>query len=151
MKISRKTIRMIFYFYLIFLIVFVVIKFNGSITELSDRISSFRYLREEGAWNCNFVLFRTISSQIRDISSQWAYLNILGNTAVFLPFGFLLPLSFEKCTKFLITLIICAVSVLVIEAFQFVTMLGVFDIDDILLNLLGGIIGYVCYIIYKKY
>ena len=37
-------------------------------------------------------------------------------------------------------------SILLIEIFQFLTKLGTFDVDDIILNVFGGLIGYLLYI-----
>lgn len=42
-------------------------------------------------------------------------------------------------------MLICFISVIGIEVFQFVTMLGFFDVDDIMLNMTGCIIGYLIY------
>ena len=68
-------------------------------------------------------------------------INLLGNTIMFIPFGFLSWLnakyfSFKK-------LIVDFLSVLIIvEALQYLTRLGVFDIDDLALNSLGVWIGF---------
>ena len=68
-------------------------------------------------------------------------INLLGNIIMFIPFGFLGWLnakyfSFKKLiVDFLSTLII-------VEALQYLTRLGVFDIDDLALNSLGVWIGF---------
>jgi len=68
-------------------------------------------------------------------------INLLGNIIMFIPFGFLGWLnakyfSFKK-------LIVDFLSVLIIvEALQYLTRLGVFDIDDLALNSLGVWIGF---------
>jgi glycopeptide antibiotics resistance protein len=51
----------------------------------------------------------------------------------------------KKCRKLVKTISICFISIIGIESFQFITMLGYFDIDDILLNILGCLIGYCVY------
>ena len=74
--------------------------------------------------------------------SDWMTLvNLFGNILVFIPFGFL-GLVDEKY-KDLKTLMIHFLSVLIIVEFlQYFTRLGVFDIDDLLLNTLGLIFGF---------
>ena len=68
-------------------------------------------------------------------------INLFGNIIMFIPFGFLGWLnakyfSFKK-------LIVDFLSVLIIvEALQYLTRLGVFDIDDLALNSLGVWIGF---------
>lgn len=68
-------------------------------------------------------------------------INLFGNIIMFIPFGFLGWLnakyfSFKKLiVDFLSTLII-------VEALQYLTRLGVFDIDDLALNSLGVWIGF---------
>ncbi len=47
------------------------------------------------------------------------------------------------------TFIISFASILGIEIIQFVTYLGSADIDDVLLNLIGSVMGYAVYMIYR--
>lgn len=73
-------------------------------------------------------------------------INLLGNIVMFIPFGFL-GLVNQKFNKLSILLIHFLSVLLVMEALQYFTRMGIFDIDDILLNSLGVIIGFW---IYKK-
>ncbi len=67
--------------------------------------------------------------------------NIGGNIILFVPFGFLGWFS-PKFLNFK-TLIIFFLSVItIVEALQYFTRLGVFDIDDIILNAIGVAIGF---------
>lgn len=80
--------------------------------------------------------------------------NLVGNIVGFLPFGFLLPVvnsSFEKLLK---TVTAAGFLSLMIEVAQLITGVGCFDVDDVLLNTLGGFIGYIlwlCYTQIRKY
>ena len=68
-------------------------------------------------------------------------INLLGNIIMFIPFGFLgwLNAKYFNFKK----LIVDFLSVLIIvEALQYLTRLGVFDIDDLALNSLGVWIGF---------
>lgn len=66
---------------------------------------------------------------------------VLGNVVMFIPFGFL-GWAFPQL-KDLKSLIIAFVSAIVIvEALQYFSRLGVFDIDDIILNTFGVYVGW---------
>lgn len=69
---------------------------------------------------------------------------ILFNMLMFAPLGFLLPLAWPKARRFWVT---AAASLAVtggIEFFQFVTGTGIFELDDLLHNLIGSLFGYFC-------
>ena len=67
--------------------------------------------------------------------------NILGNIVMFVPFGFL-GWIFPKLRNFK-PLVYRFLSVLLsVEALQYFTRLGVFDVDDLILNTLGVFIGF---------
>lgn len=138
-----KTVwKIIFVTYVCLLLYFVVIKFNGSI----DRVISIKESRDSGYWNYNLYPFRTITRYLEDIFHSYAYMNILGNIAPFVPMGFLIPIISKKYINALKTISISFICIIGIEVFQLITMLGFFDIDDILLNTFGCIIGYGIYV-----
>jgi glycopeptide antibiotics resistance protein len=60
-----------------------------------------------------------------------------------MPFGFLLPLVYIKINSFGKIFITGLLFILFIEFFQLFTKVGSFDVDDILLNSLGIMCGYV--------
>ncbi len=138
--------KIIFITYLYLLLYFVVIKFNGSI----DRITYIKANRDDGFWNYNLTPFRTISRYWEDIRYQYAYMNILGNIVPFIPLGFLIPTISKKYINALKTIFISLICIIGIEIFQFLTMLGYFDIDDIILNTFGCIVGYGIYAGFRK-
>jgi glycopeptide antibiotics resistance protein len=74
--------------------------------------------------------------------------NLLGNILIFVPFGFVLPFMYKRCRSFLfMTLLTFEVS-LVIEVVQLITRVGIFDVDDLLLNTIGGMVGYMLFRIF---
>jgi len=74
-------------------------------------------------------------------SSTYKFTNIAGNVLGFLPLGFLLPfVLFHRWGVALSILSVCLLSI-AFEYIQLYTGCGVFDVDDILLNSLGGITG----------
>lgn len=75
------------------------------------------------------------------------YENLIGNIVMFIPFGIFLPLLFRK--KLVQVALIAAASSCLIETIQYLNMsLGYYryvDIDDVILNTFGAIIGYWIY------
>jgi len=63
-----------------------------------------------------------------------------GNIAWFVPFGFLFPLIASK-SGFLRTVCFCFIFSLAIEVTQYIFYIGVADVDDLLLNTIGGAAG----------
>lgn len=147
MKKQTKAFIIIWWVYIVLLFVFVVVKFKGSFYELSDRINSFSM---HGSINYNLIPFRSMSVQIRRITQWWALKNLLGNIIPFIPFGFLLPIAYRKFNSAIKVLSTGLVSILLIEIFQFFTKLGNFDVDDIILNMIGIICGYFMFLLINR-
>lgn len=143
-----KVFITLWWVYIALLFIFVVVKFKGSFHELSDRINAYSM---PGFINYNLIPFRSISIQIEHITQWWALKNLLGNIIPFIPFGFLLPLAYKKSNSMIKVLSIGSVSVLLIEIFQFFTKLGSFDIDDIMLNIIGIICGYLTFLVIHRF
>ncbi|MDH6208779.1 MULTISPECIES: VanZ family protein [Chryseobacterium] len=93
----------------------------------------------------NIVRIKPIVSTIWFIQETISWLDIirivLGNVVMFIPFGFL-GWIFPQL-KNLKSLIITFVSAIVIvEALQYFSRLGVFDVDDVILNTFGVFLGF---------
>ena len=71
--------------------------------------------------------------------------NIFGNILVFMPYGFFIPMLFKKINTYVKFLVFILLIVILIEISQFFTMSGSFDIDDIMLNVIGASIAYGIY------
>ena len=81
----------------------------------------------------------------RQVGTMAALLNLGGNVAGFMPFGFLLPVLSSRLRKFWVTVPLgCALS-LAVECVQLAAKVGSFDVDDIILNTLGVILGYLLF------
>lgn len=105
----------------------------------------------------NLELFKEIKRFIkyREVVGFESFaVNILGNILAFTPFGFFLPLLNKKYRRFFYATFLSIMFTLVIELVQMLLKVGIFDVDDILLNTIGGVIGYilftVIYFIYGK-
>lgn len=137
----------LFFLYLFALFLLVAVKFDGSVWALVDRVQSYSQNRAAGIWNANLIPFRSIAPQLKYLPQWWALKNILANIFVFVPFGVLLPAAFPRVRPFGKSLACSVALILFIELFQLITMLGIFDVDDILLNLIGCLVGYALFAI----
>ncbi len=143
-----KTIRRIFIIYVIALTIVLLFKSGLSIYSIMDRISSVKTNREMGIWNFNLIPLKTIVQQVQHGRELWAVENIIGNIIIFVPFGILFPLAFQ--TRFGKTISIGILYILIIETIQFISMLGIFDVDDMILNTTGICCGYLILKIIKQ-
>lgn len=94
------------------------------------RISNSWYISE-------LIPFKTIISQLKYGSINEIVRNIIGNLCLFIPLSFLLILKDNKYKNILKQTLIVFPSILMTELLQMITSVGVFDIDDIILNYLG--------------
>lgn len=133
------TLRIIWWSYIIALFLLVVIKFHGSISGIISRIESNSL---PDSINYNLIPFRSMGAQLKNISEGWARYNLLGNIVPFMPFGFLLPIAFRKINSFWKVIGVGFIVDLCIEVFQYITKTGSFDVDDIILNMTGIVLGY---------
>lgn len=84
-----------------------------------------------------------ITTPIISSSVLFSYLRItLGNILLFVPYGCLWVLWQINSSKSLSFFKITITSIITIEIFQITLMLGCFDVNDILLDMLGAWIGY---------
>ena len=89
----------------------------------------------------NFTPFKEILRY--QIGSRLFYKNVLGNAVLFIPFGFFVSYLLKLKKVYSITFLSIITS-FTIELTQ-LSIGRVFDVDDIFLNLLGGILGYLGY------
>ena len=78
------------------------------------------------------------------IGSEAFYFNVIGNIIIFIPFGYFIS-TYIKPKKILPILIVSLISSTTVEFVQLCIGRS-FDVDDILLNAIGAIIGFLIYI-----
>lgn len=105
---------------------------------------------KRGVYSANLVPFKTIRMYINYYYQINGFDNLFGNILAFMPFGVLLPTAFRECAKLWHTLLHSFWLSLCIELFQLVSHFGEFDIDDILLNCFGAVLGYGLYWLIKR-
>lgn len=94
----------------------------------------------------NFIPFKEIMRY--NINSKLFIKNILGNILLYMPFGFFIAVYIDS-KKIYPTIILTFITSLSVELVQ-LAIGRVFDIDDILLNLVGGILGAFVFIFLDK-
>ena len=109
--------------------------------------------RSEGAVRYNMIPFHEIMRYInyRDVVGDQVFaLNIFGNILLFIPLGFFIPALFTGNGHYPFgVILICLVFSASVEIIQLYTRLGSCDVDDVILNTVGGMIGYILYRVYK--
>ena len=95
----------------------------------------------------NFVPFKEIFRY--DFGSGLFYKNIFGNMLLFVPYGIFIAKYVDLKQPFVV-LMISFITSLSIEVIQF--LIGrVFDVDDIILNVAGCLLGYALFRLFQKF
>ena len=111
--------------------------------------------RPEGdaGYRYNLIPFREIIryySNVEALGLRAVFANLLGNVIAFIPFGFFYPIIIKRHKSFWRTFFGALLLSLCIETIQFVTKVGAFDVDDLILNTFGGIMGYIIFRIVNR-
>lgn len=96
----------------------------------------------------NLRPFHTIGQYMlhgEQFSHETIAVNLLGNIVAFVPFGCLLPALLSWCRKPARTAAVMFAALLCIETTQLVLKVGMFDVDDLILNEAGVLLGYWLY------
>lgn len=72
-------------------------------------------------------------------TNKTVFINIIGNIIIYIPLGIILSLNKRNI---IISFLIMVLIIVLFESLQYISKRGIFDILDILLNLLGSVIGY---------
>lgn len=97
----------------------------------------------------NLVPFNGILAILKQGEINYVLLNIVGNIVMFIPLGFFIPLLWKKARRTITVLAYGFGLSLLIEALQFLINRGT-DIDDLILNIFGAILGYIFYTIFSR-
>lgn len=145
-NIIRRVGTLLFVIYIVALVYFLFFAEEYGRRAAGDE---FRY---------NLVLFQEIRRFIeyRHVVGTFALItNVAGNVIGFIPFGMILPIIYKRTRKFMFITILSFELSLFVEITQLIFRVGCFDVDDLLLNTVGGMIGYflfyMCNKIRRKY
>lgn len=102
--------------------------------------------------NINRIPFHTVSDQLQNLLNPpspglftHAWINLGGNVAVFIPLGIFLPWIWPKFRRWGRFFLVSSGIILTVEFLQWITLRGILDVDDYILNMLGLFGGYVLF------
>ena len=144
-RIVRALGKVLFVLYIFFLVYFLFLAEwygrTGTVEEYRYNLELFREIRR-------FITYR------EQLGMFAVFANLLGNILIFVPYGFFISMAAER-RGFFKTLFFSFGLSLCVELVQLATKVGSFDVDDILLNTIGGILGYIlfaiCNVITRRY
>lgn len=140
----KLLLTMLFVLYLAVLTKLILFKYIP-ISEITN-LTNFGFYAHH--WNgSNLIPFKTIQLywNAENLNLNIRIENLVGNIIGFVPFGFILPMLVKRFQKLIMVLIATCYLSFVYEGLQFLTGFGSFDVDDLILNTLGGILGYFAY------
>jgi len=135
-EIIRIISRICFVIYMIVLVYFLLLSDGFGRTE---GYSQYRY---------NLVPFQEIVRFIKYrayINFSSVVINLLGNVVAFMPFGALIRWVVDRKMRWFQATGYTFLFSLCVELLQLVARVGVFDVDDLILNTLGGLMGFWIY------
>lgn len=132
--------KVLFLLYVGFLIYFLFVAEWYGRTEIAE---DYRY---------NLELFKEIRRFItyrEQLGTFTVFANLLGNIFIFVPYGFFISIA-SRSRGFFKTFFSSMGLSLCVEIVQLFTRVGSFDVDDILLNTAGGVLGYILFAICNR-
>lgn len=136
-KMMKRIGWLLFYIYIVLLSYFLFFSEHYGRDISSELRSNLEPLKEIK----RFIKYR------KQLGLESFVVNILGNIFAFAPFGYLLPLLNKNYRNFLIVTLLTGIFSLTVEFIQLNFMVGIFDVDDIILNSIGGFLGYLLFIL----
>ena len=105
--------------------------------------------RWENGHGINLTPGYTVRSMLEKGSHGQKIINLAGNVVIFAPLGLLPPLLWRRCRHFWAALGLSAGVSCLIEFLQLFVGRSV-DVDDVILNTLGGLLGYLLFCLIPK-
>ncbi|NTW96200.1 MAG: VanZ family protein [Erysipelotrichaceae bacterium] len=144
--IKLKVLKNIFLAYMIFL-VYVMVVYQRQIDFSWIVTGGFSRLNFLMSDTTNFQLFATVNRYLAVLDRPSGFglflYNIIGNMVILIPFGYLFPIVNKSVRKWWIFFLVALAFILMMEMMQYFSMSGTLDVDDVLLNLMGALIGYI--------
>lgn len=133
--------RLLFFIYLLILIYFLF---------FSDRYGRTTVSLE---YKYNLIPLNEIKRYLLysdKFTTEQLLVNVFGNVLAFLPYGFFIPITLDGYKSFFKVSLLSMFFSTCVELIQLLTRVGSFDIDDIILNTLGSMIGYILYLLFLR-
>ena len=94
----------------------------------------------------NLVPFQTLAIYLRNLGSEFWLRNLFGNLALLLPLGLLGPIALPALDRWWRVALLAFLVSTAIELTQLAVPDRSADIDDVLVNVAGALIGYVLFL-----
>ncbi|MBO3444961.1 VanZ family protein [Clostridium sp. CCUG 7971] len=149
-NILRECVLLLFLLY--FLVLLLVTVFKYSAISFSNPLDKYVYNKYGVFGIINLIPFKETISTLTDnhVPIMMPIRNIVGNILLFIPLGLMIPILFEKYNKLSKIFFLGFISSLSIEVVQLFVGDNVSDIDDVIFNTTGAILGLLCYKLLKK-
>lgn len=98
----------------------------------------------------NFVPFHTISIYLRNLGSEFWLRNLFGNLALLLPLGLLGPIAFPALARWWRIALVALLISTAIELTQLAVPDRSADIDDVIINVLGALLGFAMWRVVRR-
>ena len=139
-KMIRALGKVLFVLYIVFLIYFLFLAEwygrDGVSEEYRYNLELFKEIRR-------FLTYR------RQLGMPAVFANLFGNILIFVPYGFFIALAGHSRGFF--KTLFCSMGLsLIVEIVQLFTRVGSFDVDDILLNTIGGVLGFIIFAVCNR-
>lgn len=121
--------------YMVFIVVFLVTRFLLVALITKNPSLASQYLPRQ----YNLVPFQTVMRYLNN-KGQWNSLDVVGNILLLVPMGIYIHALFKK-KRFWKSALMALLMIVLIESAQFILATGSFDIDDIIMNFIGALIG----------
>ena len=148
---SARTKRLKFFFYIYCAFMIWLLFFRSG--EWIEGLSYEQQLRQ----NINLQPFFTIGNYWKVLCHRTnnqvlmhSIINLGGNIFLFIPIGVFLPRLYPKLRNYFRFICACFGIMFLVEVLQLFTLLGSFDVDDLILNLFGMSLGFICYHLFHK-
>jgi len=143
--IKRRVLKNIFIVYVLILVYGMVI-YHRNLDFSWVVTGGFVKLNALMADTTNLIPFATINRYLAILdrpSGLGLFLyNVIGNMIILIPFGYFFPIVSRRAKKWWFFAFVALLFILSIEAAQYLSMSGTLDVDDVLLNFIGAMIGY---------
>ena len=134
-------------------VVFLFVIYIVALVYVLFLAESFGRTWSESEYSYNFIPFETIRLFWRSrhiLPFKDVFLNLAGNVIAFMPFGLFFPMLMKGKKKNFFFVLLCGFLLTCsVEVIQLITRTGCCDVDDVILNTAGVIIGYIIYAVIK--
>ncbi len=144
-KYTKNQRRVLLVFFIYLSVLFYLVLFSETYRRGGSLGDGYAYNLEP------FKEIRRFMGGIEQLGFRTVFVNLAGNILAFIPFAFLLPVVIEKAGGLFQTVFLTFFLSLCIECAQLVTKVGSFDVDDLILNTAGGLIGYLLHWIAQRF